>query len=173
MTAIEDTPTNKNFLSPLNFKFQIKRSPHVNFFIQKVNIPSIEFPKLDVPDMFVPIPTPGSRPNFGNFMIEFKVDEDFQNYFEIYNWIRALSSPINFDEYKAIKQIPEYTGEGLRSDLSLIILNAIKNPNYELIIKDAFPYSLSDINFDTTNPDVQYVSATASFYYIWFDLIKL
>ena len=41
MTAIDNTPSNKNFLSPLNFKFTIKKAPHVNFFIQKVNIPDL------------------------------------------------------------------------------------------------------------------------------------
>ena len=42
MSAILDqTPSNRNFLSPLNFKFTIKKAPHVNFFIQKVNVPQI------------------------------------------------------------------------------------------------------------------------------------
>jgi hypothetical protein len=41
MSSIDNTPENKNFLSPLNFRFQIKKAPHVNFFVQSVNIPAI------------------------------------------------------------------------------------------------------------------------------------
>ena len=43
MTAIDKTPTNKNFLSPLNFQFQLKRAPYLNFFIQSINIPGVNF----------------------------------------------------------------------------------------------------------------------------------
>ena len=52
MSAINNTPENKNFLSPLNFRFQIKKAPNVNFFIQKVNIPQIELPQVDTPNPF-------------------------------------------------------------------------------------------------------------------------
>ena len=56
MTAVDNTPSNKNFLSPLNFKFAIKRSPHVNFFIQKVNIPDIKLNPTVYPNPMVNIP---------------------------------------------------------------------------------------------------------------------
>ena len=46
MAALDKTPANKNFLNPLNFKFQIQRAPNVNFFIQKINIPSITLPEI-------------------------------------------------------------------------------------------------------------------------------
>ena len=39
MSALDSNPANKNFLSPLNFSFRIKKAPYTNFFIQKVNVP--------------------------------------------------------------------------------------------------------------------------------------
>ena len=83
MTAVDDTPSNRNFLSPLNFQFSIKKAPNVNFFLQKVNIPALSLPTIDIPTQFVPIPTSFTRVEYGEFNITFKVDEDLQNYLEI------------------------------------------------------------------------------------------
>ena len=35
-------------------------------------------------------PVPGDKITFGDFDLEFIVDEDFENYLEIHNWIRGL-----------------------------------------------------------------------------------
>ena len=173
MSALQNTPDNRNFLSPLNFKFSIKRAPNLNFFIQKASIPSISLPALEIPTMFNPIPSPYTHMEYGDFDISFKVDEDFQNYLEIHNWIRALGFPEQFEERSALSRNPEYTGTGLTSDLSLIILNSAKNPNYEFVFRNAFPIDLSSIEFDTSNDDVDYVTATASFKYTLFDILKI
>lgn len=173
MSAVNNTPANKNFLSPLNFKFSVKRAPHVNFFLQKASIPSIQLPQIDIPNMFVPIPTTRTHLEYGVFSVTFKVDEDLENYMEMHNWIKALGFPDNFDEYRKLSVIPEYTGEGLRSDLSLIILNSTKTPNYEFVFRDAFPTYLSNVTFDTTLDDVNYVSATVEFAYILYEVNKL
>ena len=103
MSVIDNTPANKNFLSPLNFRFQIKKAPHVNFFIQKVNIPSIALPNPTVSNPFVNIPYPGEHLRYGDLEISFKVDEDLQNYLEIHNWLVSLGKPENFDQYKQIQ----------------------------------------------------------------------
>ena len=55
MTAIDNTPENRNFLSPLNFKFSIKKSPNMNFFLQKVNLPSITQDVIVIPTNFNPL----------------------------------------------------------------------------------------------------------------------
>ena len=173
MSALTNTPQNRNFLSPLNFKFSIKRAPNVNFFLQKVTVPSISIPSLEIPTIFNPIPITYTHMEYGDFSISFKIDEDFQNYLEIHNWIRALGFPEQFEEHSAISKNPEYTGTGLTSDLSLVVLNSAKVPNYEFVFKNAFPTSLSEVDFDTSDEDVQYVTARATFRYMLFDIIKI
>ena len=173
MSAIDNTPTNKNFLSPLNFRFQIKKAPHVNFFIQRVNIPSIALRSPDTPNPFVKIPYPGEHLDFGELRISFKVDEDFQNYLEIHNWLKALGKPEEFEQYKTISEIPSYTGEGIYSDISLIALSSAKMPNFDITFTDAFPTSLSDLNFNTTDSDVNYIEASATFKYTYYSIVKL
>jgi hypothetical protein len=173
MAALDNTPVNKNFLNPLNFKFQIKRAPNVNFFIQKINIPSLALPSIEIPTLFVPLQVQQTHMVYGDLTVSFKVDEDLQNYFEIHNWIRALGFPSKFSEYAKIQTANPLTGESLTSEISLVILNALKNPNYEFVFHDAFPISLSDVDFDTTYDDVDYVSASVTFKYTLFDVKQI
>lgn len=170
MSAIDNTPSNKNFLSPLNFKFQIKKAPHVNFFIQQVNFPSIDLPQFDAPNPMVAIPYWGDHLEYGELRISFKVDEDLTNYMELYNWIRALGKPENQDEYRKLQEIPLYTGEGLVSDIALTILTNSKMPNYEVVYRDAFPVSLGSLQFDSTLSDVDYLEVEATFRYTLYEI---
>ena len=90
MTAIDSNPANKNFLSPISFKFMIKKAPHVNFFIQQVTVPRISLPSVETPNPFVSLPKPGDHIDFDTLSIKFKVDEDLQNYLKTI----PLSAPL-------------------------------------------------------------------------------
>lgn len=174
MSAILDqTPVNKNFLSPLNFKFQIKKAPHVNFFIQKVNIPAINLTSPQFPTSFVKVPIPGDHIDYSDLEITFKVDEDLTNYLEIHNWIKALGKPDNFEQYRAIEEKKSWTGDGIYSDISVMVLSSTKSANYETIYTDAYPYALSGLTFGTTDEDVNYIEASASFKYTLYNIEKI
>jgi len=170
MSAIDNTPENKNFLSPLNFKFFIKRSPHVNFFIQKVNIPEMALKPTNFPNPLVNFPIPGEHIDYGILNITFKVDEDLQNYLEIHNWIRALGKPTEYDEHKVLSEKAIVTGEGIYSDISLMVLSSTKMANYEVVFVDAHPINLSGLVFNTVDSDVNYIEASASFKYNYYDI---
>jgi hypothetical protein len=171
--AVNDNVTNKNFLNPLNFVFSIKRAPHIEFFIQKINLPGL---KLDSPTYatpFVKIPEVGDHIDYELLKITFKVDEDLQNYLEIHKWLKGLGKPKNFQEYRDLAEKPQFIGYGLKSDISLIVMTNIKNPNYTTTFIDAFPVYLSGLQFDTTTPDINYLIAEASFKYTYYDIEKL
>jgi hypothetical protein len=173
MTAIDQTPSNRNFLSPLNFKFQIKKAPHVNFFIQKVNVPEMLLSPPNFPTPFSNVPIPGEHIKYGELQISFKVDEDLQNYLEIHNWIKALGKPENYDQYKEIQDKKSWTGDGIYSDISVMILSSTHAANYEIVYIDAHPFSLSGLNFNTVDSDVKYIEASASFRYNYYDISKI
>lgn len=173
MSAIIDkTPENLNYLSPLNFKFLLKRAPHVEFFIQKVNIPRILLKQVDTGNHFVKVPYPGDHIDYGELRIVFKVDENLENYLEIHNWIKALGFPENYKEYKDIHKNASYTGKGLYSDITISVLSNIKTINYDVMFVDCFPITLSDLEFKTTDPDVKYLEASATFKYSYYDILK-
>lgn len=173
MTAIDNTPENKNFLSPLNFKFALKRAPHVNFFIQKVNVPQINLIAPNVPTPFVNTPYPGDHITYNELQITFKVDEDLQNYLEIHNWIKALGKPSSFEQYKEIESKKSWTGDGIYSDISVLILSSTKSANYEVVYTDAHPISLTGLNFNTVDEDVNYMEASATFKYTLYNIEKI
>lgn len=173
MSATANQPTNKNFLSPLGFVFQIKKAPNLNFFTQSVSIPSFTLGTVDVENPFVKIPFPGDKINFSALDVTFKVDENLANYREIYNWIVAIGYPDEFLQRQAIEEAGDMSGSGVYSDLSLIITTSNMKPNYEVTFYDAYPYSLTELQFDSTLTDVTYLTCTASFQYRAFKLVKL
>ncbi len=169
MTAIEDTPLNRNYLSPLNFQFSVKKLPHVNFFLQKVNIPSLNITPTAMPNPFVSIPYSGEHIQYGTLSITFKVDEQLKNYQEILNWLEGLGFPKSYQQYADLEKKNE-TREGIISDVSIIVTDSAKNPRFEFIFVDAFPMFLSDMNFDTASPDVKYMTVSANFKYTYFEI---
>ena len=175
MSITNTEPTNKNFLSPLGFKFVIKKTPNVNYFVQSVNLPNVNLGEAVLPSPFKRIPIAGDHIEYGDLQITFKVDENMQNYLELFNWIKAIGFPDTFDQHKAVdpKYVSSYTGEGIYSDASLVILSSAMNPVHEVVFRDAFPVALTDFNFDARASDVEYVEATATFKFRTFDITPL
>lgn len=166
------TQTMLNMLSPLNFKFTLKRAPNLNFFVQRINIPGVALPKVDTPNPLIKISLSGDHLEYDELDITFKVDENLQNYLEVHNWVRALGKP-SFNEYSVLANQATYTGEGLKSDIVVTVLTSQKNSNYEFIFKDAFPISISSISFQSTDSSVNYIEASARFVYTIFDIVKV
>lgn len=172
MSAIDNIPTNKNFLSPLNFKFIMKRAPHVNFFIQKITIPSISVPPAVTSNPFLAIPYSGEHLDYDELQISFKVDEDLKNYMEIQNWLRGTGKQ-SFEQYKDLATNSRLTGDSLKSEISLTVLSSAKRPNYEIVFEDAFPISISGITFDASSEDISYLEADARFRYTKYEITKI
>ena len=114
------------------------------------------------------IPRPGELLEFNDLRIRFLIDQGLQNYKEIQNWMRGLGFPESLDEiYDFQKDGPMDGGgiENIYSDGTLTILNGINRPMFSVKFKDMFPYSLSDIQFDATATDVEYLTAEVTFKY--------
>ena len=178
MAALTDLPDNKNFLSPLGFTFTIKKTPGVNYFVQSVDLPGISMGTADVQTPFVRLPFPGDKIDFTQLSITFRVDEDMNNYKELFDWLIAIGYPESTDQYKAIAPRNRFggtgpeaiTGAGIFSDASLIVLNSVKAPIIDYQFKNLFPVGLSSLSFDTRNSDVEYLDVTATFAYESFRL---
>jgi len=167
-------PSNRNFLSPVSFRFSINKLPNTNFFVQAVNVPSItlgETQGLDTP--FVKVPVPGDHISFAELNVTFRVDEDLNNYRELFDWINGIGFPESFNQYAQLDNQPEGSGAGIYSDASLVIVNSARRPNLEVRFEDIFPTSLTDINFDIRQTDIEYVEATATFRYKYYTISEL
>lgn len=168
MTAINRLPTNKNFLSPLGFKFTIYKTPGVNYFVQAASIPTLSLGRIEQGTPFSRFKLPGDKLDYSDLNITFRVDEELRNYYELYNWMTLLGKPENFDQYKSISTAE--TGEGTQSDATLIVLSSSKNPILEVNFKNIYPISLSELQFNTQLTDVDYIDVVATFAYDTFTI---
>ena len=122
------------------------------------------------------IDIPGDRITFQDFILRFIVDENLENYMQIQRWIRGLGFPESLQEIYEL-QSEDTTQLGydsksmnIYSDGTLQILNSNQRPQFDVVFKDMFPYDLSELTFDATNPDVEYFTAEVSFKYTIYDI---
>jgi len=182
MSATANQPTNKSFLSPLGFKFTIKKTPHINYFVQSVSLPSITLGRSEIPTPFIKLPLAGDHLDFGELTVTYKVDESLKNYLEIYNWMIAIGFPDSFDQFKTIDaarkgkntgSVQPMTGQGIYSDVTLTVLSSAMNPIHNITYYNAFPTSISELQFTTTDSDVNYLTSTVTFSYQKFTIETL
>jgi len=53
----------------------------------------------------------------------------------------------------------------------LQVLNSNQNFNFNVVFKDMFPYSLSSLEFDATDEDIEYFTAEVSFKYTMYNIV--
>lgn len=156
-----------NYFSPLEFVVSIKRLPNVQFFTQRSVIPSVNVSPVIQPTRFNQVYRTADEVNYGNLDLTFTVDEDMKNYLEIFRWIILSSFPENHGQFSSIRDGDD---GGLFSDISIVVMNSKKNSNIEITYKNCMPIALSDVVLDTTQQDVIYPEATASFQYDYFHI---
>ena len=157
-------PQNFNLLQRNNYKIVINRLPATLFYTQTLKTPEVFFPPIEVPSPFIQLNYAASQLKFSNLEFDFKVDENMQNYREIFTWMQGLGSPEDNQQYIDLK----YTNnkdknKGLRSDISVQVITSSNIPNKEMYFRDCFPVSLSGLSFETRNLTVNYLSATVKF----------
>ena len=171
--------TNRNFLSPVGFKFSLKRAPGVAFFCNQANIPSMDLGIAEQPSYLRTIPVPGDKIQFGDLTLRFLVDEDLVNYMELQKWIRGLGYPDSlkeiFDLQKEKDRVDTYDSGlmDIYSDGTLTVLTSSQNPKFKIMFKDLWPYNLTTLNFDATDTDIEYFTAEVSFKYTIYEITNL
>lgn len=156
---------NPNFLQTHRFRVVLHRSPNVVYFVQQANLPGMSFGNAVQPTPFVDIPVPGDKMVYQDFVMQFAVDEDMKSYKEIGAWMTGLSYPKQLGQYADLAA----SVEGIRSDISLMILDSASNVQHIVRFHNAYPYSISDITFDTRADDTQIALATANFKYLFWE----
>ena len=171
--------SNRNFLSPVGFKFSLKRAPGVAFFCNQANIPSIDLGIAEQPTWLKNIDVPGDKIQFGDLTLRFLVDEDLVNYMELQRWIRGLGYPEDMDEFRKLEGeavMPGNfgnSGDQIYSDGTLQILSSNLVPQFQVVFTDLFPYTLSTVTFDATDTDIEYFTADVSFKYTIYNLTDM
>ena len=174
MSKISDTQiANRNFLAPVVFKFSLSKFPKVDFFCNSARIPEISLGTAIQPSYLKEIDIPGEKLIYGDLSIRFLVDEQLENYVAVHNWLTGLGFPETPQQF-----IDKTTDrDGLRDfqeqfcDGSLHILNSNYNDVAIVKFKDIFPTSITSLDFDATETDINYFTAEATFKYVIYNIV--
>ena len=163
---------NRNFLSGVAFKFNLTKFPKVDFFSNSARIPELTLELTTQPSYLKNIDVPGERLTFGDLTLRFLVDENMENYISVYNCLKGLGFPETTQQFADLNK----DRDGIRDpkeafcDGTLRILNSNYREVAQVKFRDLFPTSLTSLDFDATNTDIQYFTAEATFKYTIYNL---
>ena len=165
LSPVNRQPTSTNYLYQTFYKFQMRRLPKVNYFMQKVSLPDFASGgPIEQPTRFVSVKHPSKNVSFDNLTIEFLVDENLENWRELYDWMRSIYL---VDDYKKFEpETSTHFTEG-----SIMLLNSAMNVNKEIRFHNLLPISLSGIDFDSTDTDLSPRIATATFAFDFYEFL--
>ena len=171
---------NRNYMSPLGFKLVLTKTPKVDFLCQSANIPQISMGTAIQPTYLKDIPVPGDKVLYDDLTVRFLVDEKMENYLSIYKWITGLGFPECIGQFQQLKKDDIRTNAAASddgdpryfefSDATLQVLNSNYRPSVLINFVDAFPVSLSTLDFDVTTRDYAYFTAEVTFKYTIFSI---
>jgi len=158
---------NRNFLSGVAFKFNLAKFPKVDFFSNSARIPELNLELTTQPSYLKTIDVPGERLTYGDFTLRFLVDENMENYISVYNWLTGLGFPETTKEFADLIKDKDGQRDPKEAfcDGTLRILNSNFREVAKVKFNDLFPTSLTSLDFDATNTDIQYFTAEATFKY--------
>lgn len=162
-------PDSYNFLAANKFDFTIQRAPNLTFFVVNATLPSVNTNETQYQNPFKTIKVPGDNLETGSLDLTFRIDENMNNYSEIYEWMKGIGFPNSFTERNDL-QISRY---GLVSDCTLIINSSKHNTAIAVTFKDAFPTYLSSITFTSESTDLDYITSDVTFAFTGLEIKKI
>jgi len=189
-SPIARQPDQLDYASPTQFRFGIHQLPKVEFFTVSANLPGISAGTTTHATPFKDIPTMGEKLEYENLSISFIVDEYLENYISLHNWMVGIGFPENREQFRTFRDVTSNTPASgktpptdlvgkaipdiaMYSDAFLQILSNKNNPILEVSFQNAFPISLSALDFTQTATDVEYLVATAEFAYQIYEIKTL
>ena len=175
MAAANKVPDNLNYLSNISFRLTMQDAPNLTWFCQSANIPGVSIDAIDFQTPYLNIPQAGAKVTFEELSVRFIVDEHLKNWMEIYDRITALGLARGGEEYRLLKaggatMTPQ---GGIVSTIVLTILTSAMNPQMEFHFYEAFPITISALEFDSANTDLEYFTASAGFRYTNYEVKNL
>ena len=174
MAAGSTVPDNLNYLSNISFRLTMQDAPNITWFCQAVNVPGVSIEGIDVTTPHATIPFAGNKVSFEELSVRFIVDEHMKNWTEIYDRIIATGLTEGHEKYRLLKDSNSMNPRGgVVSTVVLTVLTSAMNPQMEFHFYDAFPISLSALDFDSANTDLEYFTATVGFRYTNYEIKNL
>ena len=186
-------PAKLDYASPIQFRFKCTKLPEVEFTCQTANIPGISLGGATQSTPLLDVPVPGDKLTFGSLDITFLVDENLNNYKEIHDWLLGLGFPQNYTQFQDLQtegqdRFPGSTRStanigrqpraplpegGIYSDATLTVLNSKNIAKTEIRFQNVYPTSLGGLSYDIKLADVDYLQASVSFAYMYYEIVQI
>jgi len=162
--AVERQPKEQNPLQLNEYRFVLHRTPHIIYFCQSVNLPSLSLGEFQQHTPFGrKVRRTGTSITYDDLSISFIVNENMSNWYEIRDWMRILINEKDFVEHTENER-------NKFSDGTLIMMNSKSKPFIAIKFQDMFPVQLGGIQLDSKVIDVNPAISTTTFAYTGFEI---
>ena len=111
---------------------------------------------------------PGNSFQYGELQMDVLLDEDFNTYLEIYNWM-----VIHINEAQMKNRDNWHGGSNEQTtsaDISVTALTNLNNKNKIFKYRDCLPTSIGDIRFEAQNAGVEFYTFPVTFRFTYFEI---
>jgi hypothetical protein len=165
ITAKLSVPESSSYLLGNSFLLYIPRIPNVIYHCNKVNLPGINLSSVSQPTPVGHLKIPSETITYNSLTVNFLVDENLYNWYEIFNWIHEIAPTPAFGRAKSDPTT-------WYNDIQLIALSSQKRPVSIFQFFGAYPVTLADIQFDANVTSPTPTPATVTFDYTYYDVIS-
>ena len=178
MTVLTRNPSNPNMLQPNKFTLNLSRTPNLQYFCQTVTLPGISTSEIPVQNPFVELYAPGEKAIYDTLNVTFLVDAEMTAWLEIHDWLRALTFPTEYEEYRNLSQLNRYTTAANSktpqyTDGAITILSSANKPYFKINFVDLFPISLGGFVMSATDTPETIITSDATFRFTLFNVEKM
>ena len=180
-------PTVFDYATGTQWRLVFNRIPKTTWFCTAANIPGISLGEAQYPTPMLDTFVTGDKLTFETLNITFIVDEELQNYRELWDWMVGIGAPVNHDQWKTVitkgdgavrefgtedtdpRTKTTYEESNLYSDATLIVYNSKNMAKVNVNFKNMFPTNISSLEYSQALTDVEYFTATANFRYLYYE----
>ena len=178
MTIFTRIPSDTSPLKPNRFELNFSRLPNTVYFCQSISLPGVSLGEAYQPTPFVDLYAPGDKLIFEPLVVTFMLDQMLSSWYEIYMWMRGMTFPVDFSEYRNLDKISRHsaakaTKKPQYSDCMVTILSGANTPIVKFKFYDAFPTSLTNILLSTTESSDDTLTSDMTLRYSYFDLVQV
>lgn len=171
------TVCNENFLSPVGFKLVIPGFTSIGFQCTNVIIPGIQMSGPIQATPYNDFQLGGDKLTYEDLRVTFLINDDCVNYALMHNWMVGITYPQKSTQWRDfVEQMKDKDFQNENQidqlDIYLHVLNSNFNVSYKVKFFDAFPVSLSSMEYITDAFDIQYLKAEITFKYTYFKLLN-
>ena len=99
VSSVHRQPTILDYAQSNQFKIFLPIFPTTEYFVVRATVPGVDLGQASQPTPLVDMPLVGDKLTFSPFALTFLVDEKYNNYIEMYNWMKNIGFPYNHSQF--------------------------------------------------------------------------